>query len=94
LQLRGIGSKGPASKLQTVHIGIAGCPFTPVAVGKLMPMSAPGDGRSIIQFVADDVDAKTEFVDQVIAEDVSFRDAAEAAVQRDIQRKVQIVGAG
>ena len=53
-----------------------------------------GDGRLVIQPVADDVDAEAEFVDQGIVEHVSFGDAAEAAMQGNIEREVQIVGTG
>ena len=52
------------------------------------------DGRFIIQFVADDVNANAELVDQAVVEYVSFGDAAEAAVQRNIQGEVEVVGAG
>jgi hypothetical protein len=50
-----------------------------------------GDGRLVTQLVADDVDAKAEFIDQRVCEDVAFRDAPKAAVQRNMQGKIQVV---
>ena len=88
LQLGGIRPKGPSAELKPVHVGIA------VGGRQVDANVRPGDGRLVIQLVADDVDAKAEFIDQNIAEQVSFGNAAETAVQRNIQGKIQIVGAG
>src|SRR5580693_2441109 len=86
LLLSGIRSKAKSTELQAVHIRVGVC-------GRQVdPHLSTGNGRFVIQFVADDVDPGAELVDQTIAEDVSLGDAAKAAVQRNLKRKVQIGG--
>ena len=91
LQLRRIRSKRPAPELQSVHVGIA---FGSGRCGQIDAQLRARNRCLIVQLVADDVDAEAEFVDQVGAEDVSFGQAAEAAVQRDLDREIQIVRCG
>ena len=82
LQLGGICPKSPGAELQPVHVGIPACISD--GGGQIDADVSSGDGCLVIQFIADDVDAETEFIDQGIAEQVSFGDAAKAAMQRNI----------
>src|SRR5208282_6496067 len=88
LQLGGVRSKSKGVELQAVHVGIG------IGGWQIDADVRSGDGGLVIQFVADDVDAEAELVDQCIAEEVSFGDAPEAAVQGNIEGKVHVVDAG
>ncbi len=90
----GYAPKAEGAELKPVHIGVSGLAVYAGGGGQVDPDLRPGDGRFVVQFVADDVNAKAELIDQAIVEHMGFSDAAEAAVQRNIQREVQVVGTG
>ena len=93
LQLGGIGAKTEGVKLKPVDIGIAGLAVYADGRRQVDANLRIGHGRLVVQPVTDNVDAEAEFVDQGIGENVGFGDAAEPAVQGNIQWEVQVVRA-
>ena len=47
--------------------------------------------RSLVEDCADNVEPETKLVEETVAEDVRFRDAAETTVQRRVEREIQVV---
>src|ERR1039458_8997112 len=94
LQLCWVSSKGESVELKPVDIGIAGLSAYSNGSGQINANLRIGDRRLVIQLVADDVDAKAKVVDQAVVKYVSFGNAAEPAMQRNVQREVEVVDAG
>ena len=66
LQLRRVGSEAERAELQTVDVGIASLAVHSRRGGQIDADLCVGDRRLIAEPVADDVDAKAEFVDQAL----------------------------
>ena len=94
LQLRWVRAKGKAIKLKPVYVGIARLPVYSSCSGQVNAHLRIGNWWLIIQLVADDVYAEAEFIDQTTAEYMCIGDAAEAAMQRNVQGEIQVVGTG
>src|SRR6516162_715468 len=91
LQLGRIRPKRERVELKTVDIGITGLPIHAFGGWQINSDLRVRDRRLIAELVANDVDSKTKFINQVVAENVCLRDASESAMQGNAQWKVEIV---
>jgi len=89
-----ICAETPGAELQAIHIRIARLPVYANGGRQVDADLRACDGRFVIQFIADDVDAESEFIDEGVAENVGLSDAAKPAVKGYIQREIQVVDAG
>src|ERR1700751_1505492 len=88
LQLLRKGAEGPASKSKAVYIRI-------VIRGRDVDSHLRiGHGRLVVQFVANDISPKSKLVHDRIGEQMRLGDAPDPVMQRDVQRKIQVVRRG